>query len=60
MKEPKKAVIRARCPESLKRSLEEVASIQRIDPADVLRIAAEDYVHKIRGAFQAVREKMPA
>jgi hypothetical protein len=48
-KEPKKAVIRARCPESLKDALDEVARIQRIDSADVIRIACESYVSRIRG-----------
>lgn len=47
-KERKKAVIRARCPESLKRAIEDVARIQKVDSADIIRIACESYVTKIR------------
>lgn len=52
MKEPKRAVIRARCPESLKLALEEVASIQKIDAADVIRRACEVYITNIRTGLE--------
>ncbi len=53
MKERKKAIIRARCPESLKHGVEEVARIQKIDSADVIRIACENYVAQIKRSFDA-------
>jgi hypothetical protein len=48
IKEPKDAVIRARCVSALKKDLEDVARLQGIDSADVLRIAAQNYVRKVR------------
>lgn len=56
MKKPKNAVIRARCEDALKEQIEDIARMQKIDPADVIRIACESYAARIRAAF---RGQMP-
>lgn len=56
MKQPKNAVIRARCNVALKESVEDIARMQKIDPADVIRIACESYVNRIQAAL---RGQMP-
>lgn len=50
IKEPKNAVIRARCPLTLKEQVENIAQMQKIDPADVIRIACETYVVRVKAA----------
>lgn len=52
MKQAKDAVIRARCPKTLKDSVEEIARIQKIDSSDVVRIALDSYVARIQAAFR--------
>lgn len=58
MKEPKDAVIRARCPRALKGALDEVARMQRIDPADVIRIACENYINRIKAALASTAQPL--
>ncbi len=48
MKPLKNAVIRARCHETLKKDVEDIARLQSIDPADVVRKACQNYVRKVR------------
>lgn len=48
MKTPKNAVIRARCHSDLKRDVDEVARLQNVDPADIIRKAVLNYVERIR------------
>lgn len=52
MKQPKNAIIRARCHEDLKKGVEDIAKIQNIDPADVIRNACHQYIRKVREAVQ--------
>ena len=49
MKRPlKKQVIRARCEPSLKEQIERVAYLQQLDPADIIRVACAQYVHRFQ------------
>jgi hypothetical protein len=50
MKPKKSAVIRARCDEGMKRSVEELAVLKELDPADIIRMAVRSYIrHFISG-----------
>jgi hypothetical protein len=52
MKQPKKSVIRARCSDDLKRGVEELARLQNVDPADVIRIAVQKHIQRARDSIQ--------
>jgi len=47
-KDPKNAVIRARCPDVLKQQIEEIAKMQKLDPSDIIRIACDTYVARVQ------------
>lgn len=48
-------MIRARCDVELKRSIEQIAAIQQLDAADIIRIACAAYVLKFRQPIQDLR-----